>query len=342
MPHQMSGADTERGTATRRRRLLLRALATVLIGVLSLGVLLKVAPPGRAIDAIGHMNPLWLLAAVGLELGSCLSYVVVFRRFFPEASRSVGWHVAWIAMGAGAVLPGGNFSSAATTGWLLRHNIGARRLLERCGALLCFLILFGFFINAVAGAFLLVGIGRGPHDLEHTGIPILVSLFVIGSATAAMLLGRRYGARGHRSARAVAASLGSAWNSVCNPHWRLLGAAGFLWLDMAALWAACRATGHPLGMLAMALAYFIGYLASMIPMPAGLAVLDTGLVGALVLYGFSPAAAVAAVIVYHAIAVWVPGLGGLAAWLRTRRQRSAEISSDALAEPAAPGLALSG
>jgi uncharacterized membrane protein YbhN (UPF0104 family) len=87
---------------------------------------------------------------------------------------------------------------------------------------------------------------------------------------------------------------------------------------MAALWAACRATGHPLGVLALAVAYFIGYLATMIPMPAGLGVLDSGLAGALVLYGFSPAASVGAVLVYHAIAVWVPGLGGLIAWLPTR------------------------
>src|SRR5947199_7987897 len=102
-------------------------------------------------------------------------------------------------MGAGAVLPGGNFSSAATTGWLLRRHMGVGRLIERCGALLCFLILFGFFVNALAGAFLLVGIGQGPHDLEHTGIPILVSAFVIGSATAAMVIGRHYGGRGHKS-----------------------------------------------------------------------------------------------------------------------------------------------
>jgi uncharacterized membrane protein YbhN (UPF0104 family) len=341
----MIGAVSESVGAARRRKRLrsaARVLGTVAIAAVSVVLLLRVAPPGRAIDAIGHMNPLWLLAAVGLELGSCLSYVVVFRRFFPEPSRSVGRRVAWIAMGAGAVLPGGNFSSAATTGWLLRHDLGASRLLERCGALLCFLTLFGFFINGVAGAFLLVGIGRGPHDLEHTGIPILVSVFVIGSATALMLIARRFDARGHRSGRALAASLDSAWSSVCNPHWRMLGAAGFLWLDMATLWAACRATGHPLGVLAMALAYFIGYLASMIPMPAGLAVLDSGLVGALVLYGFSPVASVAAVVVYHAVSVWVPAVGGLAAWLRARRRRPVEVAGDTVAESPAPGLALNG
>ena len=48
------------------------------------------------------------LAAVALELGSCLSYVIVFRHFFPEPPRADGRRVAWLAMGAGAVLPGGN------------------------------------------------------------------------------------------------------------------------------------------------------------------------------------------------------------------------------------------
>ena len=315
----MTAGQSEHGTSKSRTRRRLRVIGTAIIGVASVGVLLFVAPPAQVIDTIGDMSPAWLLAAIGLEIGSCLSYVVLFRRFFPEPPRPVSRQVAWIAMGAGAVLPGGNFSSAAATGWLLRdHGIGARRLVERCGALLCFLTLFGFFINGIAGAALLVGIGHGPHDLEHTGIPILVSLFVIGSAVAAMVVGRRYHARAPAAARSAAASLQGAWESLFDPHWRMVGAAGFLWLDMAALWAACRATGHPLGVLALSLAYFVGYLATMIPMPAGIGVLDSGLAGALVLYGFAPAASVGSVLVYHAISIWVPCVGGLAAWLSTR------------------------
>jgi uncharacterized membrane protein YbhN (UPF0104 family) len=339
---EMIDVKRERGATTRagkRRRLSARVLATSLVGVLSVAALLWVAPPGQVINSIGDMSPLWLLAVIALELGSCLGYVVVFRRFFPEPQRAVGHQVAWIAMGAGAVLPGGNFSSAATTGWLLRdHGIGARSLVERCGAMLCFLTLSGFFINGVAGASLLLGIGHGPHDLEHTGIPILVSLFVIGLAVAAMLLGRRHGARAPAAARSAAASLDSAWEFLMTPHWRMLGAAGFLWLDMAALWAACRATGHPIGVLALAVAYFIGYLATMIPIPAGLGVLDSGLAGALVLYGFSPAASVGAVLVYHAISIWVPGVGGLIAWLPTRGRPTTDRGADP--PPARPDPAL--
>ncbi|MGZ4172893.1 MAG: lysylphosphatidylglycerol synthase transmembrane domain-containing protein [Solirubrobacteraceae bacterium] len=316
-----------------------RVLVSAVLGAVSVGVLLSVAPPTEVINAITDMNPVWLLAAAALEIGSCVSYVVVFRRFFPEPSGPVSRQVAWIAMGAGAVLPGGNFSSAATTGWLLRrHGIGARSLIERCGALLCFLTLFGFVINGIAGASLLAGLGHGPHDLAHAGIPILVSLFVLGAAVAAVLLGRRFGSRAPAVARSAAASLEGAWDALRRTHWRMLGAAGFLWLDMAALWAACRATGHPVGVLALAVAYFIGYLATMIPIPAGLGVLDSGLAGALVLYGFSPAASVGAVLVYHAIAVWIPGLGGLAAWLPTRRSADGRLGR--VTERTDPALAV--
>jgi uncharacterized membrane protein YbhN (UPF0104 family) len=327
--------QADRETRPRwRRRPKARVLVPAVLSVVSVGALLLVAPPAQVVDTISDMNPVWLLGAVALELGSCLSYLIVFRRFFPEPPRPVTRRVAWMSMGAGAVLPGGNFSSAATTGWLLRHHgISARRLVERCGALLCFLTLFGFFINGLAGACLLVGIGRGPHDLAHSGIPILVSVVVIGAAVAAMVLGRRRGARAPKVVRSVTASLEGAWRSVSHPHWRIVGAAGFLWLDMAALWAACRATGHPIGVLALSLAYFVGYLASMIPMPAGLGVLDSGLAGALVLYGFHPAASVGAVLVYHAISVWIPGLGGLAAWLPTRRRRLAEIAGAPTMQP---------
>ena len=312
-----------------------RVLATALAGALSIGLLVLVAPPSKVVDQIGHMNPTWVVAAVALELGSCLSYVVIFRRFFPEPSRAVSRQVAWIAMGAGAVLPGGNISSAAATGVLLRrHGIGTRRLLERCAALLCLLTAFGFLVNGVAGALLLAGFPGGPHDLLHAGGPVLVSVGVLSGAALVVAATRRVGPGAPRALRGVAAGLEGAWRAVGSPHWRLLGGAGFLLLDMGALWAACAATGHPIGIPALVIAYCIGYLATAVPMPAGLGVLDSGLAATLVLYGLSPTASVGAVLVYHAIAIWVPGLGGLAAWLPTRRRRAVERAAISL-----PGLA---
>jgi uncharacterized membrane protein YbhN (UPF0104 family) len=315
-------------------------VVVALVAIASLGLLLWVAPLDEVIAQIGRMQLRWVLAAIALEIGSCLCYVVVFRRFFPEPPRGVSHQVAWMAMGAGAVLPGGNISSAAATGWLLRrHGIGPRRLIERCAALLCLLTAFGFVVNGLAGVLLLVGLPGGPHDLSHTGIPILVSVVVLGTATGVALGIRRWGERAPRVVRGVAVGLEGAWSAAGTPHWRLLGAAGFLCLDMGALWAACGATGHPIGVPALVIAYCIGYLTTTIPIPAGLGVLDSGLAAALVLYGMPATASVGAVLVYHAISIWVPAMGGLIAWLPTRR-RNAELARRS-ALPISPALAIS-
>jgi uncharacterized membrane protein YbhN (UPF0104 family) len=66
------------------------------------------------------------------------------------------------------------------------------------------------------------------------------------------------------------------------------------------------------------LGYSIGYLANALPVPGGFGVLDAGLVATLLLYGASPTNAAAAVLVYHAIAFWIPSLGGLLAYTRLR------------------------
>ena len=310
-------------TAPRRTRL--RAATTVALALASLGLLVVVAPPKQVLDQIGDMNPLWVGAAIALELASCLGYVVLFRRFFPEPERPQCRRVAWISMGAGAVLPGGNISSAATTGWMLRHlPVQRGRLFERCGSLLLLLTLFGFCVNGIAGVLLLAGVPDGPHDLLHTGGPILVSIVVLGAATALLLIGRRFGERAPVVIRSVAAALEQAWEAARSPHWRLLGGAAFFCLDIGALVAAIHATGHHIGILAIVLAYCIGYLTTMLPVPAGLGVLDSGLAGTLVLYGMNPAASVGAVLVYHAISIWVPGVGGLLAWLPSRRSVDAD------------------
>ena len=328
--------DHVRGALNRARRSkVLRGLATAAVGAVAIGVLVWVAAPAKVLDELGDMNAGWALAAVAFEVGSCLCYVILFRFFFPEPPAATSRRVSWIAMGAGAVLPGGNITSAAATGVLMRDaGLQTRQLIGRCAALLCLLTAFGFAVNGAAGALLLAGVPDGPLDLPHTGIPIVVSVVVLSGAAIVVLATRRFGARTPKAVRGVAAGLEGAWAAVTDPGWRLFGAAGFFCLDVAALWAACAATGHRLGFLAVLIAYCIGYLATAVPMPAGLGVLDAGLAGALVLYGLPATASVGAVLVYHAISVWVPGLGGLIAWCSTRGARAirrTEISPSPLA-----------
>jgi uncharacterized membrane protein YbhN (UPF0104 family) len=341
MIYVLMGIDARGGSAeeTLRLRPTWRGAVLLVIGAVAAGVLFLVAPPAAVFNQISHMSLAWVVAAVVLELLSCLSYVIVFRSFFPEPSRRDSWRVAWIAMGTGAVLPGGNFSSVAATGLVMRgKGIGTRQLLGRCGALLCLVVGVGFLANGAAGALLLAGVPDGPVDLSHAGIPILVSAGVLSGAALIVFLSRRGGDRTPRAVRAVAVALDGAWAAVRHPSWRLLGAVGYSCFDAAALWAACAATGHGLGFLAVVIACCIGYLTGTIPLPAGLGVLDAGLAAALVLYGLPPAASVGAVLVYHAVSVWVPGCGGVIALLSSRR--TPITSHTAVAAPALTGIQL--
>jgi len=313
-----------------------RGAGVLVIGVVSVTLLFVVAPPAEVLSEIDHMSLPWLAAAVVLELCSCLSYVIVFRYFFPEPSRRDSRRVAWIALGTGAVLPGGFISSVAATGLVMRGSgIGMRRVLARSGALLCLLVGVGFLANGVAGGLLFAGVAGGRFDLSHTAIPVLVSVGVLSGAALIVIVSRRGGERTPRVVRAFSAGLDGAWAAVRRPSWRLLGALGYTCFDVAALWAACAATGHRPGFLPVLIVCCIGYLTATIPMPAGLGVLDSGLTGALVLYGLPPAAAVGAVLVYHAVSIWVPGSGGVIALFSTRR---APITD----QPAAAAPALTG
>jgi uncharacterized membrane protein YbhN (UPF0104 family) len=55
-------------------------------------------------------------------------------------------------------------------------------------------------------------------------------------------------------------------------------------------------------------------------------VLEGGLAGILVLYGAPATEATAGVLVYHAIAFWIPSLGGLLGYRRLRRTLGSDIA----------------
>ena len=88
---------------------------------------------------------------------------------------------------------------------------------------------------------------------------------------------------------------------------------------LGALFAAC---GHPIPIDVLVLGYIIGCLANTLPVPGGFGVLEAGLDGTLVAYGAPATDAAAAVVVYHAIAFWIPSLGGLLGYALLRRRES--------------------
>ena len=59
----------------------------------------------------------------------------------------------------------------------------------------------------------------------------------------------------------------------------------------------------------------------------------------LIAYGAPPTQAAAAVVVYHAIAFWIPSLGGLLGYAVLRRRESRQTEHSGTVEPLSPDAA---
>jgi uncharacterized protein (TIRG00374 family) len=115
----------------------------------------------------------------------------------------------------------------------------------------------------------------------------------------------------------------------------LAGSFGLMAFDLAVLDATFRAFGFspPFGIVV--LAYLIGQLGGNIPIPGGIGGLDAGLIGVFVIYHQPLAVTTAAVLIYHAIALWVPALLGSVAFVKLRSTLSRNDRPAAMCAPLA-------
>jgi putative heme transporter len=97
------------------------------------------------------------------------------------------------------------------------------------------------------------------------------------------------------------------------------------------LWAAFHAVGAPPAISTLVLAYFLGQVANTIPIPGAA---SGGLVGVLIAFGVAPDLALAAVLSYRAIAIWLPAPAGAHALAGLRRTTARWVAEDAQPEPA--------
>jgi uncharacterized membrane protein YbhN (UPF0104 family) len=119
----------------------------------------------------------------------------------------------------------------------------------------------------------------------------------------------------------------------------LAGSVGTVAFDLAVLGAAFAAFGYSPALAVLALGYLIGQLGGNLPVPGGIGSVDAGLVGTFVLYHQPLAATTAAVLTYHAIALWVPALLGSVAFVELRRVLQRETGFAAICMPLAEPIA---
>ena len=305
-----------------------RRLVTLAVLLVAGGTALLAVPDlRRAAAEASSINVVWLIGAGALELASCISFLAIFRRFFEELPTSQARRLAWIEMGSGALLPGGGVGSLAAGGMLLRRGgMSTESIVQRSSGLVFLTSGTNVFALEGAAAVLALGIGSGSHRAALTAIPAAV-----GGAAVAIVLAlprsRWHGTGRSHALGAVVDGIRQAKRELIRPHWRLLGALGYLGFDIAVLGLAFAAVGHAISTPALVLAYIIGYAANALPVPGGIGVLEGGLVGALVLYGAPVMPATAAVLLYHTIAFWIPSLGGAVAYGMTAKGRRERAGS---------------
>jgi uncharacterized membrane protein YbhN (UPF0104 family) len=236
-------------------------------------------------------------------------------------------------MAFGAVVPLGGAGGMAVGAWILHAKGAPLRLVARRSAVL---FLLTSAVNAAVLCLGGLGLGTGLLPGRHGAVAGL------GSAVFAAVAVVLFLAVAHRMPpHASAAGRVGLWAQrtrlvvldslelVRSGDWRLAAAAGYLLFDVAGLWACFRAFGDSISLGALVVGYQIGYLANLIPIPGGIGVLDGGLVGALMFCGAPARQTLAAVLVYHLIALWLPTGGGTLAFLSLRQGLAPRLSLEA-------------
>jgi uncharacterized protein (TIRG00374 family) len=326
----------------RRQLLFLTGVILVIVAVVTL-------LPG--LDGLrtrlSHADPAWLALGAGLKVLSGLGYVAIFRMVFcRRMSWRVSYQIGMSEMGANALLPTGGAGGLALGAWALkRGGMPTDEIARRTAAF--------FMLTSVANVLgvVLIGVGLAVRVLPgETNLALtLLPAAIAAAAIAGSLLAGRSSAGLHRrldrneangSSRrstlalktlvAIADGVNEAVALLREGNaWLVGGILAYLIFDVLILWATFRAFGASPPPAILGMAYLIGELGGLIPLPGGIGGVDAGLVGTFVLYKVPITAAASAVLAYRAIALWIPAILGSAAFVslrRTLRRESAEIA----------------
>ena len=335
----MNPGDAQRGGAVEaaiergpsRRRAIELGILVALVG----GALVALPGLDELRTRLAAADPRLIAVAALLELGSCLAFVAVFRGVY---SRRLSWRFSYSVgmseQAANVLLPTGGAGGEALGAWALRRvGMPAERIGRRTVAFFLLTSSVNFAAVFVAGLGLASGLLDGDVALALTLGPALAASALIAAIA---LLPRavpwltRPSPDAKRRRRAerwvfVLDGIRDAGRLVAAGRPLVLGGAvGYMALDVAALAAMFAALGGgapPLGVFV--LAYAVGQLGGLIPLPGGVGGTDGGLIAAFALAGAPVAVAGAAVLAYRAFQLGVPAILGIAAFAQLRRSLSA-------------------
>jgi uncharacterized membrane protein YbhN (UPF0104 family) len=313
------------------RRLARRALqVVVLLGLLVLVALL--APGlGEVRDRLQDASPGWLALAVAFEVLSSLSYVLMFRPVFCSIMpwRSAA-ELGLSEVGTGSIIPASGAGGIALGAWVLsRAGMPAETIARRSVAFLLLKSSVNFAAVVVVGLLVFLGIVGPSQPVWLTLVPAVLAAAAIALV---VLIGRLPAGPPPRAddgrlrriwaaARAALVTGVAEAATLLRRHDPLLivGIVGYWVWDNLALWATFHAVGYTPGASVILMAYLVGQLGGLLPIPGGIGGIDGGLIGTFVVFGTPASAAAAAVLAYRIILFWIPLVLGAVAFFSLHR-----------------------
>jgi uncharacterized membrane protein YbhN (UPF0104 family) len=332
------------------RRMSGRLLETAAALVVLVALVLALPGLGTLRGHLAHAAPGWVAGGAALELLSVLSYVVIFRSVF---CARMGWRlsskIGMAEQAANSLLSASGAGGLAVGVWAL-HRLGMSR--ERIARRTAAFFLLTSMANvagviAFAALYLLGVLGHDPNPAAtySFGAAALIATALVLALPAVLQHRPPLTLQCARSGRLMSAPRLLRYSVTeglrdglmllrRRPLGVIAGSLGTTAFDLAVLGVCFRAFGGspPIGVLV--LGYLIGQLGGNLPLPGGLGGIEGGLVGTFALFHQPVVQATAAVLVYHAISLWVPALLGTAAFLKLRKTLAREHHSVAICAPA--------
>jgi len=329
-----------------RRRVIAGALFVLSAVGFFYFVLPQISGVGSTVHRIEGADGWWIAAGVVLEALSFAAYVVLFQAVFVREENGgpptrIGWRESYQITMAGVVatrlLATAGAGGVALTAWALRRS-GMEARLVACRMVAFMVLLYVIYAGSLvlAGLGLGTGLFPGGGSFAITIVPATVGALLLAFGGAVALLpqdverrlnqwAKGSGRVAHWMARAVtapalaASGVRTAIALVRTRDPRLLGAPAWWGFEICVLWACFHAFGQTPPLTVIWMAYFVGMLGNLLPVPGGFGGVEGGMIGAFVAFGVDFHLAVLAVLSYRGISFWLPTIPGLVAYLRLRR-----------------------
>jgi uncharacterized membrane protein YbhN (UPF0104 family) len=257
----------------------------------------------------------------------------------------LSYEVALSEQVANVLLPTGGAGGLALGAWALqRGGMPTGHIARRSVALFVLTSSVNFLAAIVAGVALASGLVSSSASLALTLGPAALAAAVMLSVIAlphllpssAPVSGGPLRRRMTAARTALGDGIGDAGALAASGQPLVVGGAiGYMAFDVATLAAAFQAFGGapPIGTLV--LAYTLGQLGGLIPVPGGIGGTDGALIATLALYGSPVAEATAAVLVYRGFQLLLPALLGTVAFGQLQRKLARSSAPAAICAPMA-------